>query len=327
MTDNSELYDTGIGKNQFDNEAAGTVIYDGSSSSASADIQVNGTDSGAVDVGEGSLSIGDGAGPILAGSPSVQGPGTLSLYGATLPGTLKLVDDPGLQFTGSTTVTSTSALSGVSTVAINGSITGGGTLTLPSGTTSTVNAGYVLQDATTLVNNGTMTVSGTDQNYLTGGSTLENAGTLTMTDNSELYDTGIGKNQFDNEAAGTVIYDGSSSSASADIHVPFENSGSVDVGEGTLTLSNYPTDSASTLTIGISSDPGALSVSGKATLKGTLAIANVSGYLPKVGKKITILTAGSRKGTFSTITGTQLTGEHWVVSYTAKSVVLTMASG
>jgi hypothetical protein len=68
-------------------------------------------------------------------------------------------------------------------------------------------------------------------------------------------------------------------------------------------------------------------VSGAAALKGTLAISTQSGYLPKVGTKVTILTASSRKGTFSTVTGTQLSGEHWVVSYTSTSVVLTMASG
>jgi len=99
------------------------------------------------------------------------------------------------------------------------------------------------------------------------------------------------------------------------------------LGEGTLNLPTYAPGSGSVLTIGVSKTTALLSASGAATLAGTLAIATQSGYLPAVGTKVTILTASSVKKTFSTVTGAQLTGEHWVVSYKATSVVLTIASG
>jgi hypothetical protein len=56
-------------------------------------------------------------------------------------------------------------------------------------------------------------------------------------------------------------------------------------------------------------------------------IATKTGYLPPIGKKVTVLTAGSVSGTFTAVTGTQLTGEHWVVSYKATGIVLTVVSG
>jgi len=62
-------------------------------------------------------------------------------------------------------------------------------------------------------------------------------------------------------------------------------------------------------------------------VRGKLDISTKSGYLPDVGTKITILTASSVSGTFASVTGTQLTGEHWVVSYGATSVTLTVANG
>jgi hypothetical protein len=113
----------------------------------------------------------------------------------------------------------------------------------------------------------------------------------------------------------------------SDLEVAFTNNGAVGVSGGTLDIPTFAPAPTSTLTIGVGTTPGQLSVSGAATLNGTLAIATKSGYLPAIGKKITILTAGSVSGTFSTVTGTQLTGEHWVVSYNATSVVLTATSG
>jgi hypothetical protein len=72
---------------------------------------------------------------------------------------------------------------------------------------------------------------------------------------------------------------------------------------------------------------GQLAASGPATLSGTLAIHTASGVLPALGTAITLRKASSVTGTFSSVTGTQLSGERWVVSYTTTSVVLTIVSG
>jgi hypothetical protein len=92
-------------------------------------------------------------------------------------------------------------------------------------------------------------------------------------------------------------------------------------------MSNYAPAASSTLSVALSGTPGKLSVSGPAALDGTLAIATRSGYLPPIGTKATSVTASSRTEWFPTVTGTQLAGEHWVVSDTSTGVVLTMASG
>ena len=129
------------------------------------------------------------------------------------------------------------------------------------------------------------------------GSVLENAGTLTMTDGSDLYAQRTGTNKVINDTGGTIVDDGSPG-ASADIGIGVQDNGGIHVGGGTLVLSTLSPASASTLTVGVSTSPGKISVSGTATLKGTLAIATKAGYLPPIGKKVSILTARSVSGTF-----------------------------
>jgi hypothetical protein len=130
-----------------------------------------------------------------------------------------------------------------------------------------------------------------------------------------------------NDAGATITYDGSSSSASAIINVPVDDAGTVSVGAGTLNVPPYVPASTSTTTIGVSASSGQISVAGVATLNGALYISTAPGYLPPIGKKITILTASSLSGTFSSVIGNQMTGEHWAVSYTSTSVVLSAVSG
>jgi len=130
-----------------------------------------------------------------------------------------------------------------------------------------------------------------------------------------------------NDSSGTITYNGSSSSASATIGVPLMDTGAVGVGNGTLYLPSFTPAFNSTLNVGVNTTPAQVSVSGAATLTGTLSIRTMASYLPPIGTKMTILGASSLIGTFATVTGTQMTGEHWVVSYKATSVVLTATSG
>jgi hypothetical protein len=70
-----------------------------------------------------------------------------------------------------------------------------------------------------------------------------------------------------------------------------------------------------------------LQVSGTAALAGTLTVTLASGFTPSLNSTFTVLTAGSVKNTFSNSTIAINGSEHFVVSYTSTSVVLTVVSG
>ena len=121
---------------------------------------------------------------------------------------------------------------------MTGTLTGGGTLTLPAGATSTLNASNnLLTGGTRLVNDGAATVGESGDDLIDDGSVLENAGTLTMTDGSDLYDSGTGTNKVINDTGGTIVYDGSPG-ASADIGIGVQDNGAVTVGSGSTTSSS-----------------------------------------------------------------------------------------
>jgi hypothetical protein len=70
-----------------------------------------------------------------------------------------------------------------------------------------------------------------------------------------------------------------------------------------------------------------LQVSGTAALAGTLSVTLASGFTPALNSTFTVLTAGSVTKTFSNSTIAINSSEHFVVSYTSTSVVLTVVSG
>ncbi len=76
----------------------------------------------------------------------------------------------------------------------------------------------------------------------------------------------------------------------------------------------------------VGTDYGQVAVTGKATLRGTLALTTKPGYVPPVGTSIKILTAKSITGTFNAITGDTMPGRRWIVNYTATGVTLTAAA-
>jgi hypothetical protein len=71
-----------------------------------------------------------------------------------------------------------------------------------------------------------------------------------------------------------------------------------------------------------------LTVTGSASLNGTLNIGLLNGYVPAVGATFKILTANHVSGTFATVNGTAINGsEHFTVTYNSNNVTLTVASG
>jgi hypothetical protein len=153
---------------------------------------------------------------------------------------------------------------------------------------------------------------------------LENAGSLSVAGDALGFTTD-GTGSIVNDVGATLTYD---SSISSSLNVPFTNNGTVIVGGGgSLMMGTFTSISTSTLNVEVSATPGNLSSVGTARVDGILAIATQSGYLPAVGTQFTILSASSSAGIFSAVTGAQMAGEHWAVSYTATSVVLTAVSG
>ena len=72
-----------------------------------------------------------------------------------------------------------------------------------------------------------------------------------------------------------------------------------------------------------------LNITGTATLTGTLNIAVIKPFKPTIGQTFTILGASTGvTGTFSVVNGTSInSNEHFSVSYTPTTVVLTVVSG
>jgi hypothetical protein len=94
---------------------------------------------------------------------------------------------------------------------------------------------------------------------------------------------------------------------------------------GTLTVNgNYTQGAGGTLASEIASASSfdRLSVSGTATLDGTLAIA--SSHDPAASETFEILSAATRTGTFASVTGDQLPGKHYETNYGSDDVTLSV---
>jgi hypothetical protein len=188
----------------------------------------------------------------------------------------------------------------------------GGTLTADSGFTQT---------------GGDLSLSGTGVMNVTGafqhsGGTTEIAGTSSLTTTTTLTVSG-----------GTLTLQGGSLSATNGVQV--QSGGTLTAYSGTITgaVSNYgilnlgDTTTAGTLSItgnytqtgtlnaflgGTSSGSySRLNVSGQANLGGTLNVSFINGFMASPGNQFTILTYGSRSGTFATVNLPSLTTGHW----------------
>ena len=237
------------------------------------------------------------------------------------------------------------------TLDLSGLLTGGGTLTVPSGSTTTLENEARLDDDTRLVNKSTLTLAANCYVYLYNGAVIENAATMIVNDGTTVADPDSNGGPIQNDKTGTITYAGPTPSAPAYITAPLINNGTVLdqkralslqelSGGGGLTAANgiidmqYLDETAkSTVNIGVSGattpgvDYGQISSTGPLALAGTLKIQTATGYLPPIGTTITIMSGTSLTGTFSRITGAQLSGEHWAVSYTPTVVQLTTVSG
>jgi hypothetical protein len=237
-------------------------------------------------------------------------------------------------------------------------VSGPGLLEVGSATSLTIagnltNSGRVTFDATTTVT-GALTNNAGATFALSGSSNvglLSNAGNVIVTKGSTLTVTG---SSAYNQTGGKTTVDGTLS-GSHGINV----TGGTILGAGKLTgnVTVGGTGTTPTINVGDSGKAGLLAitgtytqlatgtmkvsiggttlgtqfsqlqVSGAASLGGTLSAALVNGFTPTVGQTFTVLTASGVTGTFTNSTIAINGSEHFVVSYTSTSVVLTVASG
>ncbi len=208
-------------------------------------------------------------------------------------------------------------LAGLTNNAATGSfkLNSGASFTTAGG--SFTNAGLFTVSALTI-----FTVGGSSFNFTQTGGTAKVDGTLTSTSLGTLAVNGgtldgvgtLGYNVVDS----SILTPGDSATVTGKLSV----------------ADTYTQNSTGALDIQINgATAGAkydqLKVTQAASLGGTLNIALGTGFTPTVGETFTILTASSLNSTtFATVNGLAINGsEHFVISYQAGSVVLTVASG
>jgi len=205
---------------------------------------------------------------------------------------------------------------------IAGTLNGGGRLTInstmnwPGGTMSgsgrtlisagaTLNAAIpsvVLLNGRTLENSGTVLWTGTGSIGMTSSAVITNrAGALFDARSAALLSAGSGANRFDN--AGT--FRKSANTGTITCGVSFNNSGTVDLRSGIMKASGgYVSSSNALLNCTLSgttagTNYGQLQVAGTVTLNGALSVELVNGFSPALNDSFTVLTAGTRNGTFA----------------------------
>ncbi len=211
------------------------------------------------------------------------------------------------------------------------SITNKGSFTL-AGNQSFTSAGAISNAGAVKVSSGSTFTVGNGGSYTQTGGTTTVDGTLATSATASfrsgsMFPIGAGSISFN---GGSVFGNGGNLAAnvsSSATLTPADSSTST----GTLAVTgNYTQNSTGTLNASIASATAysQLSVSGSASLGGTLDIGRLGGYVPPVGASFTILSAGSVSGQFSTVRGTGINGsEHFVVNYNSNNVTVSVASG
>lgn len=234
---------------------------------------------------------------------------------------------------GSLTLTGTNTYSGLTTVLNadlrlgNGGTTGSlaGNITSDSFVTFNRSDSYTyagtISGSGTVRQNGSGTLILTATNSYTGGTDV-NAGTL-LANNGSGSATGSGAVSV--QSGATLGGDGAISGSvfvnSGGFLAPGSSPGDLTVGSITFNAGSTFRVELGGLTPGTQHD--VLNVTGAASLNGTLDVSLFGAYVPNVGDTFTILTAGSRTGTFAALSGN---GIEYSISYGANSVVLTVTA-
>ena len=315
--------------------AGGTIENTSNSTNALAGLATN----------TGKLTIGGSSNNVSTTATTFSNTGTLTINGGDSFNAAKLTQISGTTLSGGTYVLGGNLNLSTAGISI---ATNSATLTLQGGTINSngVNALSALASNTkslTLANNANLTTATTGN--------FTNSGTMSVSKGSTLTVGGTGHSY--NQTAGTTTVDGSLTGNANVTGGTIQGAGTV---SGNLSAGNA-TGTAVTINVGDAGKAGLLSITGTyaqlatgtmkasvggatvgtqysqvkitgaASLGGTLTAALINSFTPTVGQTFTILTASSVTGTFTNTTIAINSNEHFVVSYTSTSVVLTVASG
>jgi hypothetical protein len=155
----------------------------------------------------------------------------------------------------------------------------------------------------TLENSGTTLWTGAGNINLAGAVITNRAGALFHAQNAATLGFAGGANRFDN--AGTFRKSANTGATTVGSGVSFNNSGTVDLRSGILAANGGYTSSSNALlncalggtTAG--TGYGQLQVAGAVTLNGALSVDLINGFVPATNDSFTVLTAGTRSGTFA----------------------------
>jgi fibronectin-binding autotransporter adhesin len=310
-------------------------------------------------------TIESGASNALANLASNTGSLTLANSASFTTGATSFANSGALTINSGSTFTVTNTLSNLNGGTLSGgTYTIGGTLQLASanGDIVTNAANLTLTGKTPKIldgtanalagfdnNTGSFTLAG-DAVLTTAASNFSNSGTVDISTGSTLTVGGTG-NAY-NQTAGKTTVDGTLTGAvnltGGTIQGAGTLKGNVSVGgTGTTPTLNvgdsglagllkitgtYTQLSTGTLNVAIGgltsgTQYSKLTISGAASLSGTLTVNMINGFVPAVGKTFTILSAKSITGTFSTQYIVINSSEYFAVTYTATGVVLKVDSG
>ncbi len=273
--------------------------------------------------GAGNLTVSSSATPTLAGLVNVSGTNTFSAGTANLTGNYictnntMTISGAAATFSGTGTVSpavinlSSGTLGGNQLVTVlsqmnwsGGTMTGvgrtvmspGATLNITGAATKTLSGGRILDNGGT-----TLWTAGNIQ-AATATIITNRAGALFQVQSAAGITPGAGGGRFDN--AGTFRKT-SAGTNSIDALVRFNNYGTVELQTGILAANGgYTSTTNALLHYAISGTTpgtgyGRLQVSGTVTLNGALGVGLVNGFLPTTNDTFTVLSAGTRSGTFA----------------------------
>ena len=186
-----------------------------------------------------------------------------------------------------------------------GTMIGTGRTVIPLGAALNVaGAGGVMMTTRTLENGGTVLWTSGDFNFGSGAVFTNRAGALFETRGAGGFGhVGGPIGRFDN--AGTFRKSLNTGTTPVDPSVNFNNYGAVEIQTGILAASGgYNSTANSLLTCALGGTTagagyGRLAVAGTVTLNGALRVTLTNGFLPTTNDTFTVLTAGTRNGTFA----------------------------
>jgi hypothetical protein len=206
---------------------------------------------------------------------------------------------------------SSGTLAGAQTVAVGstmswtgGAMSGTGRTFIPAGATLTIsNSSFLTINSRTLDNGGTVVWNGAASLTLNGAVITNRPGALFNAQIASPIQNGGGAPRIDN--AGTFRKSVSASTLTFG-DIIFTNYGTVDIESGILyaELGGYASSSNALLNCAIGgtspgTNYGQLQVAGFVTLNGTLSVNLTNNYIPMTNDSFTVLTAGTRNGTFA----------------------------